>query len=448
MLQRELRRQAQVLIETLRTPPSSLYERNARNVMIDGLGVGLVSGVATFLSVFLARLGASNVLVGLLTSMPAVTGALLSIALGQFLGRQSNIVTWYARSRLWVLSSYALTGLVPFFVGREATIWTIIAIWALATIPQTMVNITFTLVMSAVAGPSKRMALMSRRWTTLGISTSLSVALAGWLLDRIAFPINYQIIFICSFIGGLISYYYSTGIQLPDDRPAEKVIARESRPWRTSITGMLDLFRNNRAFSQFIGSQFMFRCGMSMAIPLFPLYWVRSVGMSDASIGLLNTLQSGVLMIAYTLWILLARRIGAGRVLTISALGLALYPLATAMTGTVWHLLVFAMIAGVFVAGTDLVIFDVVAATAPEHARGTAIGVYHTTNYLAIFIAPLIGTAASSLVGIGTMLMVAAGLRLLGGLLFLALRVGYDITPQSAAVAPSSGGTSRAKAKG
>ncbi len=79
-------------LQKLLAPPTSLYERNARNVMVDGIGVGLVSGIATFLSVFLVRLGASNVQVGLLTAMPALVGALCAIPLGQFLGRQRNLV--------------------------------------------------------------------------------------------------------------------------------------------------------------------------------------------------------------------------------------------------------------------------------------------------------------------------------------------------------------------
>lgn len=394
--------------------------------MIDGMGVGIATGVATFLSVFLARLGASNVLVGLLTAMPAVTGALLAIPLGQFLGRQPNIILWYARSRLWVLSSYALTGLVPFVLGNRSTPYAIIAIWAIATIPQTMVNITFTLVMQAVAGPSKRMALMSRRWTSLGIANALSVALVGWTLDRIAFPINYQVVFICSFIGGMISYYFSTSIVLPPEALATAQARHDPAPWRVRFARTSHLFVQYRPYTRFIVSQFVFRCGMAMAIPLFPLYWVRSVGVSDAAIGLINTVQSGVLMIAYTVWIIVARKYGAGRVLTFCALGLAAYPLLTALTSTVWPLLIFAGIAGIFVAGTDLVIFDVVAATAPEEARGTAIGLYHTTNYIATFAAPLIGTVASNVVGIGTMLAVAAALRLIGGILFLVFGVGKE----------------------
>ena len=416
----QLRQRLQGVVRTISTPPASLYERNARNVMIDGLGVGLVSGIATFLPVFLTRLGASSVLVGLLTAMPAVTGAFLAIPLGQFLGRQRNVIFWYARSRIWVLSSYALTGLVPFVVG-DAAAWLIIMIWALATVPQTAVNITFTLVMNSVAGPSKRMALMSRRWTTLGISTALSVAIAGWALEQIGFPLNYQVVFICSFVGGLISYVFSTSISLPEQpqSPAERL------PWRTSFTQMARLLSQHPPFSRFVVSQFVYRCGMAMAIPLFPLYWVRVVQATDTSIGLINTVQSGVLLVAYSFWILIAQRQGVGNVLAICAVGLACYPLLTALTTSVWLLLIYAAIAGLFVAGADLVIFDVLAATAPTAARGTAIGLYHTTNYLATFIAPLLGTALADTLGIGTMLIVAAVLRLGGGLLFFMLRVGH-----------------------
>ena len=57
-------------------PPPSLEtrKRNFRNVQIDAVGVGLASAAGPFLPVFLARLGATNFQVGLLTTMPGVAG--------------------------------------------------------------------------------------------------------------------------------------------------------------------------------------------------------------------------------------------------------------------------------------------------------------------------------------------------------------------------------------
>ncbi|MDZ4719766.1 MAG: hypothetical protein SH847_15050, partial [Roseiflexaceae bacterium] len=82
--------------------PTTLQHRNMRSVLIDGIGVGVVSGAAAYLSVFLVRLGASPLLVGLLTSLPALTGMLLAIPLGRFLERQRNMVPWYSRARVFV----------------------------------------------------------------------------------------------------------------------------------------------------------------------------------------------------------------------------------------------------------------------------------------------------------------------------------------------------------
>src|SRR5688572_21932258 len=110
--------------------PHSTKLRNIRNVLVDGVGVGIVMGVAIFLFVFLVRLGASSLMIGLLTAMPALTGMLLAMPVGRFLERQPDIIPWYSRARFWVFISYAQTGLVP-LVFRENAIWVIILIWAI-----------------------------------------------------------------------------------------------------------------------------------------------------------------------------------------------------------------------------------------------------------------------------------------------------------------------------
>jgi hypothetical protein len=189
--------------------PRTVAERNVRAVLVDGIGVGIATGVGSFLPVFLARLGASSLLVGLLTSLPALTGALLAVPIGRFLERQRNIVPWYSGMRVWVLWSYALFGLLPFVLPLGAVPWAVIAIWALVTVPSTFVNVAFTVVMGGVAGPQHRFALMSLRWSSLGAVTAITVAIVGQLLELRPFPGNYQLVFVGSFVGGLLSYLFS-----------------------------------------------------------------------------------------------------------------------------------------------------------------------------------------------------------------------------------------------
>lgn len=405
--------------------PRTLAERNVRNVLIDGVGVGIVTGVGSFLPVFLARLGASSLLVGLLTSLPALTGAILAVPIGRFLEGQRNVVRWYSGMRIWVLWSYALFGLLPFVLPLAAVPWSVIVIWALVTVPSTVVNVAFTLVMGGVAGPKNRFAVMSLRWSSLGAVTALTVALVGQILVRIAFPLNYQVVFIGSFVGGLLSFLFSRSIVLPDQIPV-KAEARQGRSalrrWASSLVTVARTAPP--AFLRFVASAFVFRCGVAMALPLFPLYWVREVQATDAWIGIITTASSGVLLVAYFVWSVAARRIGVGGVLLASSLGMALYPLATASTKAVWLLAVFAGFSGFFAAGNDLVNFDLLLGNIPADRQASYVGFYQTLQNAALFVMPLVGTVLADAAGIAVGLAAAGLLRLVGVGLYLALGVG------------------------
>ncbi|HEY3229695.1 MAG TPA: MFS transporter [Roseiflexaceae bacterium] len=415
------------------TRPSSVEERNVRNVLIDGMGVGLVNGVATFLSVFLVRLSATPFLVGLLTSMPALTGILLAFPVGRMLERQRNIVPWYSRARVWVLGSYALTGLVPFVVPLGVAPIPIIMIWAIATVPQTIVNVAFTIVMGAVAGPNRRYYLMSRRWSTLGITSAITVALVGWLLDQFHFPLNYQLVFIGSFAGGLLSFAFSSRIVISDNDLSERADG-DRNPWRERLRNGLAALRENANYSRFLASQFVFRCGITLALPLFPLYWVRELHASDSWIGIISTVQNAVLLGAYFLWATLSRRRGTMLVLRLCAFGLGFYPLLTGLTHSVPPLVIYAGLAGVFNAGIDLVLFDILLATCPPRHMASYVALYQMTTYIATFVAPIFGTFIADTLGYAPALFVASGLRFAGAALFVLLGVGAAVaTPRPSA---------------
>jgi Na+/melibiose symporter-like transporter len=399
--------------------PTDIQKRNVRSVIIDGIGVGIVTGVSSFLAVFLVRLGASPVLVGLLTSMPALTGMLLAIPIGRFLERQHNMVPWYSRARALVQASFVLMGLVPFFLGNQEAALAIIVIWALVTVPQTVVGITFTVVMSAVAGPRMRQYLMSRRWSILGATTAISVALVGAVLDRISFPLNYQVVFLGSFLGGMLSFLFSSRITIPDNPPPD--------PAKRGAGGLREyseMLRSNPPFARYVVSSLVFNFGINLALPLFPLYWVRELNASDFWIGLINTVNNGIVLVGYFMWTLVTRRWGNVLVLRLCAFGLVLYPLLTALTGRVEPLLLYAALAGIFGAGQALVAFDISLSTVPPERVAAFVALLQLTTYMAALAAPLLGTALAGMLGYGPALFVAAAIRLAGALLFVFLRVG------------------------
>ncbi len=389
----------------------SVQSQNIRRVLIDGIGVGIASAAAPYLPVFLTRLGADNFAIGLLTSMPALAGLIFAVPLGHFLAHRRNIVPWYSGSRFLVQLCYTLTGLVPFFV-TDQTVLMILLIWALATIPQTIVNVGFTVVMGAVAGPEGRFYLMSRRWSSLGITSAVVVAFAGIMLDRIVFPLNFQIVFIVLSMGGLLSLAFSSRIDLPPQVPPPH--DHQSNTLWARWNGWLDLMRANPKFVKTIGSQFIYRFGLVFAIPLFPLYYVRELGATDEQIGFIATVNGAVLLGAYFFWTRVTKKRGVRFALLTTTLTIAFYPIVLAFTQSIPAVILLAGIAGTFAAGIDLVLFDMVVSSYTLDRAATFVGIQQTTVYLASFIAPLVATTLATTIGIPQALVIAGLIRLVG----------------------------------
>src|SRR3990172_1508353 len=207
--------------------PNQLQKRNFRYVQIDAIGVSVSNVASPFLPVFLTRLGATNFQVGLLSSMPGMTGLVLAILVGRFLRTRRDIVPWYSLSRLMVILCYALTGILTLLIPEKFVIISTLLIWAFATLPQTALAVAFSVVMNAVAGPEGRYALLSRRWTIFGLTGVVGTFIVSRLINLIDFPINYAVMFLVLSLGGFVSFYFSRQITLPDSIPP---LTKESSP--------------------------------------------------------------------------------------------------------------------------------------------------------------------------------------------------------------------------
>lgn len=384
-------------------------------VQIDAIGVGLASAAAPFLPVFLARLGATNAQVGLLSAMPGFAGLILALQIGVVLQRQRSIVPWFSVARLAVILTYAMTGLVTVIVPRAYAVPAILLLWAIITVPQTIVNICFSVVMSNVAGPRGRYELMSRRWTILGAITAVTVAVVGQILDRTPFPINYQIAFVALSIGGFISYYYSRQIDLPEAQFRPKM----AMAFRERMRDYVQLVGANKPFVDFVTRRFVFVAGQSFAAPLFPLFFVRVLDAPDAAIGLITTAATASAMIGYTLWMRQSRQRGTRFVLLCSTLGLAFYPALTALNRSVELMIGLAALAGIFSAGLNLVFFDELMKTVPDEHSATFVSMAQMLSYLAALVAPIVGTSISAVIGIAPALVIGALINAAGWLLFV-----------------------------
>ena len=393
-----------------------VQKRNFRYVQIDAIGVSISNVAAPFLPVFLTRLGASNFQVGLLSSMPGMTGLVLAIVVGRFLQTRRNVVPWYSLSRLMVILCYALTGILTISVSEKFVILATLGIWAFATIPQTALAVAFSVVMNAVAGPEGRYALLSRRWAIFGLTGVIGTFIVTRLIDILSFPLNYAIMFMVLSLGGFFSFYFSRKIYLADQVPPP--LPSSGSP-RQNLSNYLALLRENPAFLSFSTKRFVYFSALVLSQPIMPLFLVHEVHATDGQIGTVNMTLTLIMLIGYFLWPWVSRRRNGRFVLLATTLGLTFYPALSAVAPQINWIILFAGIAGLFQAGLDLVFFDELMKTVPAEYSATFVSLSQSMQYLSMIVAPLLGTWLADYIGLGGALWLSAGLRLFGFLLFL-----------------------------
>jgi MFS family permease len=393
-----------------------IQKRNFRYVQIDAIGVSISNVAAPFLPVFLTRLNATNFQVGLLSSMPGMTGLVLAIVVGRFLQTRRNVVPWYSLSRLMVILCYALTGILTISVSEKFVIIATLAIWAFATLPQTALSVAFSVVMNAVAGPEGRYALLSRRWAIFGLTGVIGTFIVTRLIDVLSFPLNYAIMFMVLSLGGFFSFYFSRKIHLPDQVPPP--LPSSGSP-RQNLSNYLALLRENPAFLSFSTKRFVYFSALVLSQPIMPLFLVHDVHATDGQIGTVNMTLTLIMLIGYFLWPWVSRRRGGRFVLLATTLGMTFYPALSALAPQINWIILFAGIAGLFQAGLDLVFFDELMKTVPSEYSATFVSLSQSMQYLSMIVAPLLGTWLADYIGLGGALWLSAGLRLFGFVLFL-----------------------------
>ena len=209
--------------------------------------MGIMGAAATFLPVFLVRLGGGAVATGILTTLPALGGLLFGVPLGRFLQRP-----WPCRALVRRCRASSSRGRTPgprsSRCSPRPSWWCRCALlWAIMALPQTLGQVTFPIVMDGAAGPQGRIDLMGRRWAIMGLGTAIAVAMARascWTCW--ACPSATSWCCVTGTVAGVFSYWYSVRIVLDEGAPgatperehraaagARTCCGRSGRSWRS-----------------------------------------------------------------------------------------------------------------------------------------------------------------------------------------------------------------------
>lgn len=394
-------------------------------VFCQGIAIG---GAMAFISVFLVRLGAPNWVVGAYTSLPALVMTLVALPAGGFVQRQVSLVRTAAWSRLIFRSVVGMLSLVPFLPAGMAP-YAVLVARGFISLPGSVHSVSMTTLLGRITRPQDRMSFLSRRRAIRQMLSAAMGFIAGQWLSLVRFPLNYQLLFLTAAIAGLGTYLALTHIELePEDEPSQEQDEEVEQPQapqkpQPGIREMLGIVRDRPIFARYIMAMFLFRMGTRLPQGLYPIFRVRTLGSTDAWIGIILTVRRTLLTAVYFAMGHLLRKEEHRRWLWVTMFGLALHPATTALARNPTMLLIPAAIGGLFAGGANVSLSSTLMRVSPDGERALYASMNTFVAQITRFVGPMLGTLLASLLGIRVALYVAAGVRVVGALAFWWLNV-------------------------
>lgn len=385
--------------------------RNARYLCLEVSFFGVLSGiVGTFLSIYALRLGATSEDIGLLSSLPALVTLIFLIPAGQMLERYTNILRPVLTVGFVQRAQYVLVAVI-FVLPAALRVPALLTIVTLGAMAAAVGTVAFTVMFSMIVPEADRAHVVSTRNLLAGLTSAMAAIAGGWLLELVAFPWNYSLLFLIGFGFSMISLFFVGRLVVP------AVSHPDGTPDSLNLRQTLSAVRHTRPFVHFVVANFIANWGIYLPIPLYSLYYVRVLNMGETWIGIITTVSALVPMLTYPLWARAANRFGNRIVMSIGYAGLALFPLTTALAPRQEFLLIPAVMGGIFAPATNLAVFNGLFEVIPNTQRPTYISVHTAIMNLAAFLAPLVSTAILvPLLGIVGALLVGAAMRFIGGI--------------------------------
>ncbi len=392
-------------------------DRNAWLLVVEIFWATFLGAAATFNVAFAIRLGATDSQIGLLTSLPALLAFLVLIPAGRFIKRVKNPRPWLLGSLALYRSGFLVVALIPWlgFLGiNQGTL--LVFLLVLMTIPVQFFNVGFIPMLTEVVPPANRANVFTWRNVVYNAALSVCVYSYGQWLNKITFPINYQVMYVVSYIIALLSLYYLIKIQVPQKpiltaQPEKQSLAATLREIRKD-------FKEYPEFAVFVRNTLFHSIGIWMALPLYMLYYVRGLEANDAWIGLMGAVASLATIVGFLLWRKWMQRLGELKTLRFTIILAGLFPLLVGLSGSLNMILVWVGINGLIAGGISLSHLNTLLRVTPEKDRPGFTAIYLTIMNIGTFIAPMVGIALSEIFGFQPVLVACGLLSIVGSFSF------------------------------
>jgi MFS family permease len=396
-------------VSTLTAPlPRQLLRSNFRALYADIFGYGILAGsTLAFLNVYVVRLGASNIELGLLSAGPALISLLIAIPIGRWLERRPLIRATYLSS-IWFRLGYVMMVLLPWFLPPPAQISTYVLTVLVMSIPGTALAIGFNATLAATVPPEWRAHVIGRRNALMSFSMTAVALLSGQLLDHIAFPLNYQIVFAIGAAGAALSTVFLGRIKRIGPQPAQGTVKLAAgRALR------IDLLRG--PFGLVLIAYLVFYLGQAMPVPLFAKMQVDVLHLSDGVISLGTAAFNALMLIGSLQLARLTRRFGHRGVFVATALLYGAYPLLLGLAENGVLFFVASVLGGAITGIMGGAQINRLMERIPDDDLPAHMALNNMAGNVALLVGSLAGPLLADALGLREATLLSAGLRVLAG---------------------------------
>lgn len=394
---------------------------------------GLASTAATnmvngYIPLFaIGVLGATNQQIGLIVSLPSIIGMLALIPGAIWLNRVHSKKNFAVISTLLTRLLFSLILFVP-FLGSPYAAWLLVILIALLNFPGALSGLSWQSMIGDLVPEKRRGDFFSSRNRYNTIAAMAVTFGTGIFLQQFdkenALP--YQVLFIAAFLFAVLEIYYLFKHKEPKGRKKESTTEEKSKMLSLNVY-------KDKPFLAFVISALLFGFSAQMAWSLFSIYQIKEANATALWLSLFSVTNQLAQIISIKWWANAADRRGNSFVLFIAAAGMATAPALTMLSTNLIYLTLINLWIGLFVSGTNLLLFNQLLKASPETDRTNYIANYNFLLSIVGFIAPQMGVLLLNGFGMNAAMNLISIFRMIAAFtfLFVALKFEQKVIAQS-----------------
>lgn len=389
---------------------------NKRINIVNGILATVAANLVNpYYSKFAERLGATDYQIAFLTSLPHFMSILAFIPGAILIESLSNKQKTIGSTMLLHKFFFLFIAIIPFLNVNQASLFVLMI--GIMNLPGSIGSMGYQASMGDVFSVKDRglaMGLRHRYSSFIGIIITFA---SGKLLTSIPKTNEgtiklYQVFFVLAFIISLFEVFFFfrfKGFTIKDKNESK---------YLDSLKQVLKEIPNNKKFLIFTFSSLFFHIGWVGAQPLFNIYTIKVLGADETWLSAISIASAISSIWAYTKWPKFADKKGNNVALALAIIGMGITPLLYALSKQIFMLVLFNIIIGVSVAGTVLLLFNILLEIIPDENRTIYIAIYNTLIAIISGVSPLLAVKLMDMTNIYIALIAVAVVRLISSIFF------------------------------